>query len=148
MEGKGFHARFLYHTVIDLCFEFVTGNFLNFTAQCLTRDTVALFMRALCVSFSYIINKSIGRFLHFKFCAPCFFFLSCKTAILHTLTYTGLHPLWIPLITTLLLPIMTSKVRSTKPRTKVRMIAKCLVKLLDYYFSKRGPYSRMKSQWN
>ena len=27
------------------------------------------------MSFSYIINKSIGRFLHFKFCAPCFSFI-------------------------------------------------------------------------
>ena len=26
------------------------------------------------MSSTYIINKSIGRFLHFKLCAPCFFF--------------------------------------------------------------------------
>ena len=90
------------------CFEFVIDNVLNFMARCLTRGTVASFVRALCVSFTYIINKSMGCFLHFKFCAPCFSYITyCKTAILHTLTYTGLHPLWISLVTTLLLPVMT-----------------------------------------
>ena len=35
-------------------------------AQCLTRGTVASFVRALCVSSTYIINKSIGRFFAFQ----------------------------------------------------------------------------------
>ena len=35
---------------------------------------MALFVRALNMSLPYIINKSIGRFFHFKFCAPCFSF--------------------------------------------------------------------------
>ena len=36
---------------------------------------MALFMRALYFSFSYIINKALDVFLHYKFCAPCFPFV-------------------------------------------------------------------------
>ena len=48
-----------------------------------------MFVRAYYLSFSYIINKSIGRFLHFKSCAPCLsYYIYCKTAIFtHTHIY-------------------------------------------------------------
>ena len=66
----------------------------------------------------------------------------------HTLTYPNAdpYPFWIPLITVLLFPIITSKIRSTKPRTKVRKIVKYLENLLDCYSRKKGLYSLMKSQ--
>ena len=47
---------------------------------------------------SYISNFALLVF---------FKIIYCKTAILHTLTYHDLHPLWISLVTTLLLPVMT-----------------------------------------
>ena len=88
-------------------------------------------------------------FLAYKFYALCFYFCFhfIKTAmLLPTLTYhtTDPYPLWISLITTLLLPVMTSKIRSTKPRTEVRMIVRCLENLLDCYYKKKGPYNLMK----
>ena len=43
-------------------------------AQCLTRGTASSFVRALCVSFSYVINKNIGRFLAFQILRSLFFF--------------------------------------------------------------------------
>ena len=64
-------------------------------AQCLTRGTVASFVRAYYLSFSYIMNKSIGRFSHFKSCAPFLSLYIAKQLYLHTLTYTGFNPLWI-----------------------------------------------------
>ena len=36
-----------------------------------------------------------------------------KPVFTHTLTHTGFNPLWISLVTTLLLSVMTSKIRST-----------------------------------
>ena len=54
-------------------------------ARCLTRGTVASFVRTYYLSFPYIMNKDIGRFLHFKSCAPFLsFFLSLYIAKQHT----------------------------------------------------------------
>ena len=41
-------------------------------ARCLARGTMALLVMAYYSSFSYIINKALDVFLHYKFCAPCF----------------------------------------------------------------------------
>lgn len=57
-------------------------------AWCLTRGTVASFVRAYYLSFSYIMNKSIGRFSHFKYRAPFLSYIYCKTAIF---THTHLY---------------------------------------------------------
>ena len=67
--------------------------------------------------------------------------------LLHTLTYqvADPHPFWIPLITVLLFLIMTLKIRSTKPRTKVRKIVKYRENLPDCYSRNRGQYILMKS---
>ena len=103
------------------------------------------------ISLSYGINKALDVYAY-KFCAlffPLFYLYFVYTAmLLHTLMYhtADPYPLWIPLITALLLPVMTSKIRPTKPRTKVRTIMRYLENLLDYYNRKRGSYSLMKSR--
>ena len=123
-------------------------------ARCLARGTLALLVRAYYLSFSYIINKALDVSCITNLALLVFLFLSLAlsktTILLHTLAYHNAdpYPLWIPLITALLLPIMTLKIRSTKPRTKVRMIVKCLGSFLDCCYRKRGPYNLMKSQWN
>ena len=60
-----------------------------------------------------------------------FYFVN-TSMLLHTLTYQieDPYPPWIPLIIVMLLPIMTSKIRSTKPRTEVRIIVKYLESLI------------------
>ena len=74
----------------------------------------------------------------YKFCALCLsFLLFClySYALTHTHTYPNAdpYPLWIPLITVLLFPVMTLKIRSTKPRKIVRYQES----LLDCYSKKK-----------
>ena len=59
-------------------------------ARCLTRGTVASFVKAYYLSFSYIMNKDLGRFLALQIlCSFSFFpfFIYCKTAV-----FTHTHP--------------------------------------------------------
>ena len=60
--------------------------------------------------------------------------------LLHTITYHNAYPypLWILLITVLLLPVMTLKIRSTKPKTKVRKIVRYWESFPDCYNKKKG----------
>src|SRR3954466_4639341 len=73
----------------------------------------------------------------FKFCDPFCFFTLFSFNYLCVLTHTHIinadsHSLWILLITILLLPVMTLKIRSTKLRTKVRKIVKYQGNLQGY----------------
>ena len=55
---------------------------------------MALFVRALCVSFTYIINKSIGRFLTFQILRSLFFvFILQNSYFTHTHIYRSISTL-------------------------------------------------------
>ena len=107
-----------------------------------------LFVRVI-TSSSSVTNKSLDV-LHANFTLLIFifkfYFIRNSYALLHTPTYETAdpYPLWIPLITVMLLPIMTLKIRSTKPRMKVRKIVKYQGNLPDCCNRKKGKDSPMK----
>ena len=113
-----------------------------------------LFVRVI-TSSSYVINKSL-YVLHTIFYALCISFVFYFIKIsMPSYTHPHIetadpHPLWIPLVMVLLLPIINLKVRSTKQRMKVRKIVKYHKSLPDCYNRKKEQYNLMKRrlrQW-
>ena len=146
-----FYTSFFYSTVIVLLvFQVCNKQFKLYGRVSYPRHN-GPFARVITLHFHMLLINH-WTFMHINFALSVFlfyFYFVYTAMLLHTLTYqtTDPCPLWTPLITVLLFPIMTLKIRSTEPRTKVRKIVRYLENLLDYYSRKKGPYNLMKSRF-